>query len=136
MMPSGYLARLSSEHLPSKLWLVVPREEDIPTLMESLQFWIPKHRNILYYPADDSDSLDGISPARTIPQRRLLTLSNGTVASHVWFYRLLLERCMKAFLQKTLSTSVSRLNIEEEYDIPITIRNISKHGVLKSMRIR
>ena len=71
----GYLLRrLSSEHLPSKLWLVVPREEDIPTLMESLQFWIPKHRNILHYPADDSDSLDGISPARTIPQRRLLTL--------------------------------------------------------------
>ena len=60
-----------------------------PNLMESLQFGL-KHRNILYYPADDSDSLDGISPARTIPQRRLLTLNSGTVASHVWFYRLLL----------------------------------------------
>ena len=73
----GYLLdKLSSEHLPDKLWLVIPCEQDIPTLMECLQFWMSKHRNILYYPADDSDSLDGISPARAIPQRRLLTLQH------------------------------------------------------------
>ena len=71
----GY-ARLSVEHLPKKLWMIVPNDEAIPALMESLQFWLPKHRNILYYPADDSDSLDGISPARSVPQRRLLTLKS------------------------------------------------------------
>ena len=71
----GYLLNaLSSNHLPAKLWLVVPREEDILVLMDSLHFWVSKHRNILYYPADDIDSLDGISPARSVQQRRLLTL--------------------------------------------------------------
>ena len=71
----GYvLGALNSKQLPNKLWLVVPREEDILVLMESLQFWISKHRNILYYPANDIDSLDGISPARSVQQRRLLRL--------------------------------------------------------------
>ena len=114
----GYvLARLSLEHLPKKLWMVVPNEEAIPSLMESLQFWLPKHRNILYYPADDSDSLDGISPARSIPQRRLLTLKH-------WFST---ESCLVlssvfGLMHQNISASdlkelTVRLTVEEEYDI-------------------
>jgi hypothetical protein len=71
----GYiLGLLSKGDLPKKLWLMVPHEEDIPPLMDCLQFWIQNNRNILYYPADDPDVLDGISLVRTVSQRRLFTL--------------------------------------------------------------
>ena len=132
----GYiLDTLNSNHLPSKIWLVVPREEDIPTLMDSLHFWISKHRNILYYPADDSDSLDGISPARTIPQRRILTLQQWystepcLVVSST--FGLIHENISKEdFIQ--ISTS---LTIELEYDIQSLSKTFQNMGYLISREL-
>ena len=127
----GYvLARLSVEQLPNKLWMIVPNEETIPALMESLQFWLPKHRNILYYPADDSDSLDGISPARSIPQRRLLTLK-------YWFSTescLVLSSVFGSMHQNISSSDLKeltvQLTVEEEYDIQSLSKTFQNMGYL------
>ncbi len=67
---------LQGQQLPSKIWLVVQHEEDTAEWMEILQFWCNQQIPILHYPSDDPDTLNGLSPARTIPQRRLLTLQH------------------------------------------------------------
>lgn len=132
----GYLlSRLNSEHLPHKLWLVLPREEDIPTLIESLKFWISKHRNILYYPADDSDSLDGISPARTIPQRRLLTLqqwySHKSCLVLSSIFGLMHENISKDDFRNVSIT----LTTEVEYDITSLSETFQNMGYLISREL-
>ena len=132
----GYLLRaLAFKQLPSKLWLVVPHEEDIPILMESLGFWLSKYRNILYYPADDSDTLDGISPARTIPQRRLQTLkvwqseTDSIVVSSV--FGLMHENICSTDLQSI----VVNLEIEEEYNIRSLSETFQNMGYLVNREI-
>lgn len=127
----GYLLQtLASEHLPSKLWLVVPHEEDIPILMESLTFWLSKHRNILYYPADDSDTLDGISPARAIPQRRLQTLKEWQSETLCVVISSVFGLMHKNICGTDFKSIIVDLEIEEEYHIQSLSETFQNMGYL------
>ena len=114
-------------HLNNKLWMIVPSELDIPETIETLEFWLSNQLRILYYPADDVDTLDGISPARTIPQRRLLTLTE-------WFGPdpCIVVSSVFGFMHNNLSPidiqqSTITLSVESEYplqDLPETFQNM------------
>ena len=114
-------------HLNNKLWMVVPSELDIPETIETLEFWLANHLRVLYYPADDVDTLDGISPARTIPQRRLLTLTE-------WFgpNPCIVVSSVFGFMHNNLSPtdihqSTITLSVESEYpfqDLAETFQNM------------
>ena len=109
--------------------MIVPNEETIPAPWKASSF-ASKHRNILYYPADDSDSLDGIRPARSIPQRRLLTLK-------YWFST---ESCLVlssvfGSMHQNISSAAPKeltvqLTVEEEYDIQSLSKTFQNMGYL------
>ena len=76
---TGHLiSTLIENQLPPKLWIITPSESDTSEWIEVLRFWSNESVPILHYPADDPDTLNGISPARVVPQQRLLTL-------HQWY---------------------------------------------------
>ena len=67
---------LKKQHaLPSKIWLITPTEDQVSLLLEVLLFWCGQDIHICGYPADDTDTLSGMSPPRTLIQRRVQTLN-------------------------------------------------------------
>ena len=67
---------LKKQHaLPSKIWLITPTEDQVSLLLEVLLFWCGQNIHICGYPADDTDTLSGMSPPRTLIQRRVQTLN-------------------------------------------------------------
>ena len=132
----GYLLdALSATYLPEKLWLVVPREEDILVLIESLQFWVSRHRNILYYPADDIDSLDGISPARSIQQRRLLTLKKWYGDEPCLVVSSIFGLMHKSISKEDFANISISLTTETEYDVQSLSETFQNMGYLASREL-
>ncbi len=124
----GYLDK--KDHLASKLWIIVPDEMDIASTIETLQFWCGTQRKVLYYPADDIDTLDGLSPARSIPQRRLLTLRDWYQESPTIVVSSVFGMMHKTVSKQDLQESTLDLQIEEEYPFSGVIERLQQMGYL------
>ena len=125
------LIQFLNEHkIPSKQWIVSPKEDELLIIKEQLIFWGYPSENILLYPANDPDSLQGLSPTRTIPQERILSLSQWNNSSKAIMLSSVFGLMHKTLPQKDLEACSILLKEEEDYDIKTLLSTLQNMGYL------
>ena len=121
---------LQDRNVAQKNWIVLPKEEELFAFRDRLQFFGYPAENILLYPANDSDSLQGLSPTRTIPQQRLLSLLTWYQNPRAIMLSSVFGLMHKALSEGDLHASSILLKQDEEYEIKPLLSRFQGMGYL------
>ena len=105
----------SARTISPKQWIVLPKEEDVEAFVEGLKFWGVDSTDISIYPANDPESLQGLSPTRNIPQQRILALQNWYHNPNAIMVSSVLGLMHRKLPKEVLNRYSLHLKIEEEY---------------------
>ena len=108
---------LQDRSIDSKQWIVLPKEEDLASFKEQLQFWGYPKEHICIYPANDSDALQGLSPTRAIPQERILSLQKWDQNPKTIMISSVFGLMHKRISQKDLASVSLNFKVESEYEL-------------------
>lgn len=121
---------LKERKMESKQWIVLPKEDELLALRDQLRFWGYPPEDILIYPANDIDSLQGLSPTRSIPQQRILALNQWNQKAKGIMISSVFGLMHKSISKQDLESVSVLLQKEEEYEIKSLLSQLQNMGYL------
>jgi len=116
--------------LPDKIWIVLPDELLSVQFVDQLQFWLADSSIVNHFPADEIDCFQGLSPARHIPQQRLIALQHFYSAEKSIVVSSVFGTMHNTFSQSVLKQLSLKLHVHEEYHPQELMQHLVQSGYI------
>ena len=126
--------QITENHAP-KIWLCVPKEEESDIVASHLNFWVQQLQiplTVCTYPANDADSLQGLSPIRSIPQQRIYALSQWYSTKATIVISSVFASVFRGLSKEDLHDISLYLETGREYDIADITTKLQYMGYLET----
>ena len=128
-------AAVRERTLTDSIWIVFPDERSSVDFVETLKFWLDDAAIAHHFPADESDCFQGVSPARHLPQQRLVALQHLYSAGQSIVVSSVFGAMHRVYSEQMLSQSILTLKKDHCYEPKFILEWLSNTGYFNTHRL-
>ena len=121
--------------IKESIWVVLPDEQSSITFVENLHFWLGDRSMAHHFPSDESDCFQGVSPARHLPQQRLIALQHLYSSAPSILVSSVFGAMHRVYSEQTLSQTTLTLKKDHCYEPTFIMEWLSHTGYLNTHRL-